>query len=106
MSPYETNFHREKTGNSLHQGEDLTITIGDEPHVVTGKLYIRKFLRKQLIQIEQSGHKGNPSNNSITFEMKGRTNQPMKRGKYRVETKANYYPKRWENDWGDNFEIV
>jgi len=106
MGQYETNFHREKTGNSLHQGEDLTITIHGDPAYITGILYKRKsFRRKQVIQIEQSNHKGNPSKDSITFEMKERGGQPMSRGKYRVLSTV-YFSGRGGNSWGDNFEVV
>jgi len=106
MGTYDTNFHKEKTGNSLHVGEDLTIKIAGNPVYITGVLYKRKsFGRKQVIQIEQSGHRGNPSKDSITFEMKDRGGQPMEPGAFRVLTTA-YFSGRGGNSWGDNFEIV
>ncbi len=106
MGTYETNFHKEKSGNSLHSGEDLTITINGNPVYITGILYKRKsFGRKQIIQIEQSGHRSNPSKESITFEMKDRGGQNMERGRYRVLTTV-YFTGRGGNSWGDNFEIV
>lgn len=109
VSPYQTNFHKAKTGNSLHYGEDLTITIDHptkgDPAYVAGMLYKRKsFGRKTAKQSEQTGRKSNPSKNSITFEMKERDGSKMPIGKYRIET-------RWSFGKGDlgieeNFEIV
>lgn len=108
-SPYKTNFHKEKSGNSLEYGKDLTITIDHptrgDPIYVAGMLYKRKsFGRKQAIQAEQTGRKSNPSKNSITFEMKNPDGTQLPQGNYRVET-------RWSFGHGDlgieeNFEIV
>ena len=110
-SPYETNFHSEKSGNALHKGNDLTITINDDPSYVAGVLYKKlSFRRKKLIQIEQSNHKGNPSKNSITFEMSNPDGSRYERGKYRVKTGASfgYHSSTRTGDlsWGDDFEIV
>ena len=104
LPSYETNFHKEKTGNSLHVGEDLTIRIGGNPLYVAGVLYKQKaFWRWQVIQIEQTGHRSNPSKEAITFEMKDRGGA-MSPGNYRVKTKCNIGGQ--EFGWDDKFEIV
>ncbi len=104
-SPYSTNFHKEKTGNSLYVGEDLTVKIAGSPIYIAGVLYKRKsFGRKQVIQIEQTGHKGNKSKDSITFEMKNPNGSQMSIGDYRVKTTWNSGV--GDQSIGDNFEIV
>jgi hypothetical protein len=100
-----TNLHRELSGNSLHYGEDLTITVSDNPKYVAGRLMkLKSFGRKQVIQIEQTGHKNNPSKDSITFEMKNADGSNMERGKYRYQIK--YDNGFSDQGIGDNFEIV
>ena len=106
-SRYSTNLHREPSGNKLLEGEDLTVTIAGDPVYVIGRLFERHLFRKKLIQIEQTGHKRNPSKNSITFEMvenKGGVIHPMPPGKYRVTAYA-YFKGLGGKRWGDNFEI-
>jgi len=99
-----SNFHKDRTGNSLHVGEDLTITVDGNPLYVAGVLYKRKsFGRKQVIQIEQTGHRSNPSKNSITFELKDRGGD-MPIGDYLVKTKCNFGGQ--EFGWSDKFEIT
>lgn len=102
-----TNFHRGKKGNALQVGEDLTIKIAKKPLYVIGRLFKRTIFGNKLIQIEQTGTIGNPSKDSITFELKERfkgKTLPMKIGKYRVTTYA-YFTGEGGKRWKDNFEI-
>ncbi len=111
MAKWTTNFHRGQFGNSLNQTEDLIVTIrGDNdevPNWATGLLFRRKsFFRKNLIQIEQTGRKSNPSKDTLKFEMKERDGSPMAKGKYRVVVKGGFLPVAFTRKFGDNFEIV
>lgn len=105
MPQYNTNFHKEKTGNSLYQDEDLTVKISPAPIYAAGVLYKRlSFGRKKVIQLEQTNHKGNKSKDSITFEMIQPNGQRMEAGEYRIEVRANFG--YGDNGWGDNFEVI
>ena len=108
MSRRSTNFDRGVGGNVLPHGANLTITIADNPTYIIGRLFKRTWWGKRMIQIEQTGTKQNPQNDSITFEMKERRRGetvPMPPGKYRVSTYA-YFPGLGGKRWGDNFEVV
>ena len=103
-SPYHTNFHKGDSGNALYQGEDLTITIFDsekgEPIYASGVLW----QGDRPLQLEQTGHKGNPSKQAITFEMQNPDGTAMKTGTYRVKTSANFG--QGDLSWDDEFQIV
>ena len=111
-----TNLHKASTGNSLFSGDDLVIKVAEKdsdgnpivPYYVLGKLYQRLSLfRKKLIQIEQTGHKGNPEKDQIKFEMKAPNGDNLPRGKYRYVVDANFFPHNiFRRGFGDNFEIV
>ncbi len=107
-SPYKTNFFKDsERGNVIKQGDDLTITIdtSPDPIYISGMLYMETSKGSlRAIQAEQTGHRRNPSKNSITFEMRGRTGAPYSVGKYRVETRWNIGG--GDLGIGDNFEIV
>lgn len=103
-----TNFHKSRKGNALHVGEDLIIKIDNDPVYIIGRLFRRGMLRSKLIQIEQTGTKQNPQNDSIIFEMKERVQGkmvPMKPGKYTVSNYA-YFTGIGGKRWKDKFEVV
>ena len=105
MSTYNPNFTRGQGGNILHKGEDLTIIIEDNPLYIIGQLFERKsFGRKKLIQIEQTGSRGNPEKDRITLEMKKPDGTPMDAGNYSIRTYA-YFTGKGGNSWSDNFEV-
>lgn len=111
VSPYKTNFFKDVNvnGNALKQGTDLVITIdagdGKDPAYVSGMLFMETSKGSlRAIQAEQTGHRSNPSLDSLIFEMKGRTGQPYPVGKYRVETRWNFGG--GDLGIGDSFEIV
>lgn len=108
VTPYSTNFHKEDTGNALYKGEDLTVTVFDRqtkkaPIYAAGVLYSLAN-GKRAIQIEQTGHRGNPSKTSITFEMVSPNGQPMDKGDYEIEIRANFGS--GDLGWNDVFQIV
>ena len=103
------NFVKGKKGHKLPAGQDLIIKIDGEPLYILGRLFARKkFGRKKLIQIEQTGSANNPKKDQIKFEMfrytKG-VDEEMPNGKYRVSCYA-YFPGLGGKRWGDNFEIT
>ncbi len=103
-----TNFHQGVRGNSLHAGQDLTITVKGSPVYIIGRLFKRTFYGKKLIQIEQTGSRQNPEKNSITFEMKerkGGKTVDMPPGKYTVSNYA-YFSGMGGKRWVDDFEII
>jgi len=107
MTTRITNFHKGK-GNSLKVGENLTIAIAEKPLYIIGRLFKRGIFRSKLIQIEQTGTRQNPNSDSITFEMKERSQGntlPMEPGKYTVSTYA-YFSGVGGKRWKDKFEIV
>ncbi len=117
MAKFETNFHREPTGNKLEKGKDCIVKIrGDNdeiPTFATGLLYRRgPFGQTTLIQIEQTGRRSNPWKDIVKFEMQNPDGSDME-GDYRIWIKSNYVgvkPNKdghtqYERDFGDNFEI-
>lgn len=107
---YKPNFVRQPEGNVLPHGQNLIIKV-EGATIVTGVLRkAQSFFRWKVIQIEQSGHRGNPEKDQITFEMVkyDRTGGvrrliPMPRGKYKVSVKAHSPTvpgdtSGWEND--------
>jgi len=105
---YKTNFHKGKTGNVLHVGEDLTIKRGDVCEYIIGRLFrIDDNGNQILLQIEQTGSRQNPETNSITFELKERENgktTPMSPGSYKVSCYA-YIIGAGGSRFSDDFEI-
>ena len=104
MSQYQTNFVRGVGGNVLPHGQDLKIQIKGAD-VVTARLDKRgSFFRWKVIQIEQSGHRGNPEKDSVTLEMRYRITggryEYFEPGKYRVKT---WY---WKNNRGGSYTDV
>lgn len=107
-SKYHPNFVSSKQGNILESGQNLIIKINGNPSYILGRLFYRKrFGRKKLIQIEQTGSPNNPKKNQIKFEMFRYTKgvlEEMPKGKYRISVYA-YFSKTGGNRWSDNFEI-
>lgn len=109
---YNTNFHRglRVKGNALNWGEDLIITVPGLPIYITAELFKRKGLfglKRNLIQIEQTGTKQNPSNETISLELKRRKAGKMvnmDRGKYAVKIIAHFNGVG-EKHWYDKFEV-
>jgi len=103
-SPYGTNFHKGDNGNSLHLGEDLVITIFDEdkgePIYASGVLW----KEGRPVQLEQTGHRGNPSKQSLTFEMRNPDGTPFPAGIYKVDVRANFG--QGDLGWSDEFQVV
>lgn len=105
-SPYSTNFVKGDSGNVLLHGNDLVVKIAGDPVYITGVLSKRKsFGRKNVIQIEQTGSRGNPEKDQITMEMKQPNGEPMERGNYNMKT-TTYFNGQGGNGWSDDFEIV
>ena len=108
MTHYEANFEKGDKGNSIRQGVDLTIKIGDNPHYIIGQLIQLKMGRKKLIQIEQTGTMQNPQKDSITFEMvqkKRGSYSPLPKGKYRTVCYA-YLTGKGGRRFTDDFEVI
>jgi hypothetical protein len=106
MPIYNPNFEKGTFGNSLVYGNDLVVKIEGKPVYIIGQLFERKsFGRKKLIQIEQTGSRGNPERDQITLEMKKPDGSPMNKGKYTVRTYC-YIKGRGGNSWTDKFEVI
>ena len=105
-SPYSGNFIKGVGGNVLQSGLDLVITVNGNPVYITGVLYKRQsFGRKKVLQIEQTGSRGNPEKDQITLEMKQPDGTPMEAGKYAIKT-YSYFTGKGGNSWYDKFEVV
>lgn len=105
MSRYKPNFTRGANGNILQKGTNLTVVIEGNPLYITGQLFRRQsFGRKKLVQIEQTGSRGNPEKDRITLEMKNPDGTP-KTGNYTVKTYA-YFDGIGGKSWKDDFEVV
>ena len=108
MGTYTNNFHAGDGGNKLKQGEDLTIKIenpdGTLSYVAGRLLKESRIGQLKVVQAEQTGHRNNPSVNSITFEMKDGAGKPYPPGNYRVETR--WHEGTGDEGIGDNFEII
>ncbi len=105
-SPYSGNFEQGLGGNVLPKGRDLVISINDNPLYITGVLYkLKSFRRKNAIQIEQTGSRGNPEKDKITLEMKKPDGTPMDTGRYAIKTYA-YFTGVGGKSWYDKFEVV
>lgn len=108
VSKYYPNFVSSKQGNILRSGQNLIIKINGNPSYILGRLFYRKrFGRKKLIQIEQTGSPSNSKRTQIKFEMLRYTKnilEEMPKGKYSVSTYA-YFPGIGGKRWDDNFEI-
>jgi hypothetical protein len=109
MAIYDTNFHRADTGNALHQGQDLTISVFDidkgKPIYAAGVLYNKQSDGSfRVIQFEQTGRKSNPSLTTLTFEMKNPDNTPMPTGDYKIEIRASFGA--GELGWSEVFQVV
>jgi len=108
MTERSTNFEKGESGNVLKQGTNLNITVDGNPKYIIGRLFKDTPHGMQMIQIEQSGSRQNPSLNTITFEMKQRQIGeivPLTLGKYRVSNYA-YFSGEGGKRWEDDFEII
>lgn len=108
MGKYTNNFHKGDGGNKLSQGEDLIISITEPDGMlsyVAGRLLKENRIGQlKVIQLEQTAHRGNPSKDSIKFEMVDGAGKPYPPGSYRVETR--WHEGTGDEGIGDNFEIV
>lgn len=104
MSRYNTNFSKGTNGNILI-GSELKITIEGNPTYITGQLFKNGIFRKKLIQIEQTGTRNNPQNDSIVFEMINANKTRMDKGTYTVKT-YSYFDGLGGKSWTDKFKLV
>ena len=111
MNRYNVNFTKSKSGNALQKGYDLIVNV-EGAKIITGILSKKTRFGWKRIQIEQSGHRNNPQQDCITFEMKKYSKDtkqliPMPKGTYQIQTWA-YIPSTssYGNGWKDKFEII